>query len=107
MKVINDEVDNIFDKINKMLREKDFSGINDVMLMRDALFTTIADSVKNQIRRLKNQEMSTRASELYLNILNETKNMVLQSRNLLKSQAYFLNKLSVPEDGVPEVKIES
>ena len=107
LKVINDEVDNIFDKINKMLREKDFSGINDVMLMRDALFTTIADSVKNQIRRLKNQEMSTRASELYLNILNETKNMVLQSRNLLKSQAYFLNKLSVPEDGVPEVKIES
>ena len=107
LKVINDEVDNIFDKINKMLREKDFSGINDVMLMRDALFITIADSVKNQIRRLKNQEMSTRASELYLNILNETKNMVLQSRNLLKSQAYFLNKLSVPEDGVPEVKIES
>ena len=38
--------------------------------------------------------MSTRASELYLNILNETKNMVLQSRNLLKSQAYFLNKIN-------------
>ena len=27
---------------------------------------------------------------LYLTILNETKNMVLQSRNLLKSQQYFL-----------------
>ena len=102
LKVINDEVDNIFDKINKMLREKDFSGINDVMHMRDALFITIADSIKNQIRRLKSQEMSTRASELYLNILNETKNMVLQSRNLLKSQAYFLNKLSVPGDSKPE-----
>ena len=107
LKVINDEVDNIFDKINKMLREKDFSGINDVMQMRDALFITIADSIKNQIRRLKSQEMSTRASELYLNILNETKNMVLQSRNLLKSQAYFLNKLSVPEDGKPNADAKS
>ena len=27
---------------------------------------------------------------LYLTILSETKNMVLQSRNLLKSQQYFL-----------------
>lgn len=96
LKTINDEVDNIFAVINQMLRNKDFTGIDEVMTMRDELFTTIADSIKNQIRRLKSQEMSTRASELYLNILNETKNMVLQSRNLLKSQAYFLNKISQP-----------
>ena len=94
LKTINDEVDNIFASINQMLRDKDFTGIDDVMTMRDELFTTIAESIKNQIRRLKSQEMSTRASELYLNILNETKNMVLQSRNLLKSQAYFLNKIN-------------
>ena len=94
LKTINDEVDNIFASINQMLRDKDFTGIDDVMIMRDELFTTIAESIKNQIRRLKSQEMSTRASELYLNILNETKNMVLQSRNLLKSQAYFLNKIN-------------
>ena len=94
LKTINDEVDNIFAAINQMLRNKNFTGIDDVMTMRDELFTTIADSIKNQIRRLKSEEMSTRASELYLNILNETKNMVLQSRNLLKSQAYFLNKIN-------------
>ena len=29
---------------------------------------------------------------LYLTILTETKNMVLQSRNLLKSQHYFLEQ---------------
>ena len=95
LKTINDEVDNIFATINQMLRNKDFTGIDEVMTMRDELFSTIAESIKNQIRRLKDQEMSTRASELYLNILNETKNMVLQSRNLLKSQAYFLNKIQV------------
>ena len=33
---------------------------------------------------------NTKASILYLTILNETKSMVLQSRNLLKSQQYFL-----------------
>ena len=49
------------------------------------------EPVKSQLRRINsNPSTSTRASVLYLTILNETKTMVLQSRNLLKSQHYFL-----------------
>ena len=59
--------------------------------MRDRLFDTIVEAVKSQLRRINgNPATSTRASVLYLTILNETKTMVLQSRNLLKSQHYFL-----------------
>lgn len=94
LKIINDEVENIFNAVNDMLREKDFSKLNDVLVMRDRLFDTIAECIKNQIRRLKTQEGSTRASALFMNILSETKVIVLQSRNLLKSEAYFLNKMS-------------
>ena len=93
LKIINDEVDNIFNKVNDMLREKDFSQLDDVLEMRDRLFDTIAECIKNQIRRLKTQEGSTKASALYMNILSETKIIVLQSRNLLKSEAYFLNQM--------------
>lgn len=93
LKIINDEVDNIFNRINGMLREKNFVHLDDIMTMRDALFDAIAESIKNQIRRLKTDNASTRASALFLNILNETKTMVLQARNLLKSQAYFLNEI--------------
>ena len=93
LKQINDEVDEIFNKINEMLSKKDFTDIDKIMVMRDELFGTIADKIKNQIKRLKTGDMSTRGSMLYLNILNETKIMVLQSRNLLKSQAYFLNEI--------------
>ncbi len=93
LKQINDEVDAIFAKINDMLTNKDFSDIDEVMVMRDKLFGTIAEKIKNQIKRLKSSDMSTRGSMLYMNILNETKTMVLQSRNLLKSQAYFLNEI--------------
>lgn len=93
LKMVNDEVDNIFTRINDMLRNKDFSHIDEIMIMREALFNTIASSIKNQIKRLKTEHMSTKASTLFLNILTETKTMVLQSRNLLKSQAYFLNEM--------------
>ena len=93
LKIINDEVDNIFNKVNDMLRAKDYSHLDEVLEMRDLLFDTIAECIKNQIRRLKTQDGSTKASALYMNILNETKIIVLQSRNLLKSEAYFLNKM--------------
>ena len=97
LKLVNDGVDNIFNKINSMLRENDFSDLDDVLVMRDNLFGVIAEAIKHQIRRLKEEQSSTKASILYLNILTETKTMVLQSRNLIKSQGYFLSKIETGE----------
>ena len=88
---VNDQVEAIFDKINDMLRTKDFSDLDMVLEMRDKLFDTIVEAIKSQLRRINGDEtVSTRASVLYLTILNETKTMILQARNLLKSQHYFL-----------------
>lgn len=98
LKLVNDGVDNIFQKVNSMLREKDFSDLDEVLVMRDNLFGVIAQAIKNQIYRLKEEKMSTKASMLYLNILNETKTMVLQSRNLIKSQGYFLSMIKVGDN---------
>ncbi len=95
LKMVNDEVENIFRHVNRMLKEKDFSELEDVLVMRDALFDTIAERIKSQIRRIKaGDNISTRGSALYFNILNETKIMMLQSRNLLKAQAYFLEQIA-------------
>ena len=71
--------------------------------MRDDLFTVIAEAIKNQVRRLKEEKMSTKASVLYLNILNETKTMVLQARNLIKSQGYFLSALKESDNKYTDV----
>lgn len=100
LKLVNDGVDNIFNKVNEMLRDKDFSDLDEVLVMRDNLFTVIADAIKHQIKRLKEEQTSTKASMLYLNILNETKTMVLQSRNLIKSQAYFLSQMNSSDNVV-------
>ena len=89
---VNDEVEAIFIKINEMLAGGDFSELDRVLDMRDRLFDTIVGAIKNQLRRIhEDPKGSTRASVLYLTILNETKTMVLQARNLLKSQRYFLD----------------
>lgn len=90
---VNDEVEAIFAKINEMLRSKDFSELETVLEMRDSLFDTIVEATKHQLARIQDDtSTSTKASLLYLTILNETKTMILQARNLLKSQQYFLQQ---------------
>ncbi len=87
---INDEVEMINRRITTMLVEGDFSEIETVLIMRDGLFERIAEAMLSELSRIDASTTSTRSSMLYLTILSETKNMVLQSRNLLKSQQYFL-----------------
>ena len=94
---INDDVESIYRHINQMLREGDFSEIETVLTMRDQLFESIAEAIKSELTRINEAKSNTKASMLYLTILTETKNMVLQSRNLLKSQQYFLKHLSGPK----------
>ena len=91
---INDDVETIFTRINVMLRNNDFADIELILELRDELFESIAEAIKRQLKRIKNRESSTKASLLYLTILNETKTMVLQARNLVKSQRYFLEHKS-------------
>ena len=92
---INDDVESIYRLINVMLRKGDFSDIDMVLSLRDQLFESIAEAVKSELKRIKAGSVHSKASMLYLTILTETKNMVLQSRNLLKSQQYFLKHQSL------------
>lgn len=48
LKLVNDGVDNIFSKINSMLREKNFSDLDEVLTMRDSLFGVIAQAIKTR-----------------------------------------------------------
>ena len=88
---VNDNVKKLYDKIISMLETNDFNDMEKVMSGRDKLMEMIGDVIKRQLRRIQGEKGSTKTSVLFLNILNETKTMVLQSRNLLKSQKYFVS----------------
>ena len=90
LELVNEKVGEIYQKINMMLENNDFSQLEEILQMRDKLFDTLAAAIKSQIKRVKAKASTTRSSILYLTIINETKTMVLQTRNLLKSQRYFI-----------------
>ncbi len=105
---VNDDVEAIFVKINEMLHTEDFSDFDRILAMRDRLFDTIVEAIKHQLRRITTDtSASTKSSVLYLTILSETKTMVLQARNLLKSQRLFLEVKSTPAEPATENGKES
>lgn len=93
---VNTDVDIIYQRILYMLSSGDYSDIDHVLDMRDALFTRIAELTKTELMRIHEGASNSKAGMLYLNILAETKTMVLQSRNLLKSQRYYMEQEGLP-----------
>ena len=89
---INGDVDIIYSRIIYMIANSDFTDIDSVLDMRDEIFDRIAEATKDELARITSGESNSKAGMLYLNILSETKTMVLQSRNLLKSQRLFMSQ---------------
>ncbi|MBR2115784.1 MAG: inorganic phosphate transporter [Alistipes sp.] len=93
---VNTDVDVIYQRILYMLSSGDYSDIDHVLDMRDQLFTRIAELTKIELVRIHEGKSNSKSGMLYLNILAETKTMVLQSRNLLKSQRYYMEQEGQP-----------
>jgi Na+/phosphate symporter len=69
-----------------MMERHDYSSFDTLLKYRDIMLDLYAKLTKRQIKRVKNMESGTRTSILFLNILNETKNIVLQSINMMRAQ---------------------
>ncbi|MDL2230486.1 inorganic phosphate transporter [Alistipes sp. OttesenSCG-928-L06] len=90
---INTDVSAIYDRIIHMLETSNFDDLDNVMALRDDLFDMISEAMLEQIRRTKKGKTSSKAGTLFFEITSETKTMMLQSRNLLKSQKLFVSNV--------------
>jgi Na+/phosphate symporter len=87
---INKAVSEVYTGIVNMLRTSDFSDFEQILAKRDNVFDLFVENIKSQIKRIKSNESSTRNSILFLDIVNETKTMMLQARNMMRAQRLFL-----------------
>jgi len=98
---LREEISNFFSSTILVLKEKGFVDIESIIVKQRKLIDRITVISKKQLKRIKNQESGTKNSTLYLNIMNETKNLLLFTVNLIKAQRDFLifdkNQNSQPE----------
>jgi Na+/phosphate symporter len=93
-----DELNEIKTKLNILINEvassikhNDFSNQEKVLELLDNYKVTVDMIQKNQIKRVKNNVVGTKNSILYLDIINESKNLGFHIINLYKSQRDFVN----------------
>ena len=94
LRLILDTVNSIYTEFLTMLDTKDYSHFDELMQKREILNDVYTSSTKHQIQRAKANLSGTRSSILFLTIITETKTLILQSRNLMKSQ----RKLAMTSD---------
>jgi len=74
------------------------ADLDEIIARQQKLLDEISRIRKNQIKRIKEFELQTRRSLLFLDLLAETKNLILYAINLLKSQRDFILELNKNKD---------
>ncbi|MBE0673056.1 MAG: phosphate permease, partial [Bacteroidales bacterium] len=77
-----------------VLKSGNFEEIKGLLAKQSSLLGTIEGIRKKQLSRIKKGESGTKTGILYLNILNESKNLALQLGNLSKAYRDFSNSMS-------------
>jgi phosphate/sulfate permease len=91
--IMKDGINVLFKDIMVMIETRNFSDLSHIIGKQQELLAMLGEFRKNQIKRINEREIQTRRSLLYLDILAETKNLLLYSINLLKSQRDFIVEL--------------
>ena len=89
LKVIYKMLSEAFAAYQEMEKSGDYSYFNQIVNMREAILDLNPKLTKRQIKRVKAGESTTRSSILFLNLVNESKIITLQSSNLMKSHRNF------------------
>ncbi len=87
---LRDGTTDLFDSIIETIENNTFENIPDLIEKQQDILSNIKAARKKQVKRIKKHESGTRISILYLGILNELKNFLLQSINLVKAQRDFV-----------------
>ncbi|MGQ8337617.1 inorganic phosphate transporter [Sunxiuqinia sp. A32] len=90
LKDLSSQLDEFFNLALHLVKEDQYEKLDDLFLQRDNLLERLTLIEKSQIKRIKNKEVNTKNSILFLNIVTETKNLILHSMNLMKSQRDFI-----------------
>ena len=78
-----------FEKVIKTISSGDYKNIDKLSLFMQELLAELSKMRKNHLKRIKSDNVGTRVSMLYLDILNETKNLILFTINLAKTSRDF------------------
>jgi phosphate/sulfate permease len=87
---LNESISEFYDEVLRITKKHDFKNIDKLISQQRAILDLIFSIKKKQIKFIKSESTGTRNILMYLNLLAETKNLVLFSLNMVKSHRDFI-----------------
>jgi len=87
---INKELQTMFKGVLDIISSKNFDNLEETLKIQQKGLELTSKFRMNEVKRIKNAQVGTKNSILYLNIIAEAKNILLFTGNLVKSQKDFI-----------------
>ncbi len=87
---LNETINSFYDHVEVLIREQDYKNLDGLLAGQQRILDLITRIKKKQIKYIKSESVGTRNTMLYLNLLSETKNLVLYTVNVVKAHRDFL-----------------
>ena len=87
---LNGSVHSFFDDVQTVIQKEDYENLDSLLNKQRKILDHITKLKKKQIKYIKSESVGTRNTMLYLNLLNESKNLLLYTINVVKSHRDFL-----------------
>ncbi len=87
---LNESVNSFYDHVEVLIREQSHKNLDGILAEQQKILDLINKIKKKQIKYIKSESVGTRNTLMYLNLLSETKNLVLYTVNMVKSHRDFL-----------------
>jgi hypothetical protein len=97
LKGLCEEIEILFKDSLIIIKEQKFSELDKILDKQQELLDSISKLRKKQVKRIKGSQAGTRISLLYLEVLAETKNLLLYTINLIKANRDFVEFSKKPE----------
>ncbi len=93
LKQFNESVNEFFNYSISIMQNKNRENLEEYSAKRDVLIESINDIIKNRIKILKKKQKGTKVSMVYIEMLTETKNLILHTIQLVKADTNMIEAL--------------
>ncbi len=99
----NDQTKSFFEYLIDLLKQRKYDQLDELVLRRDKMITLINDILYNRVKIIKKTQKGVKVSVTYIEMLSETKNLLLDVVHLVKADIKLLDYLGT-EENADEVK---
>ena len=100
LNLLNEELNSFYSYVLNTTKKQNFTDLNAILVQQQLIIDLISKINKKQIRLIKDELIGTRNSLMYMNLLNETKNLVLYTINMVKAHRDFTQETENDSQGI-------